>query len=233
MRRYILILFVAVMFCGCSKKNSNDVKTQSTDPGKSILLFPSQNSACTTAAATSTTQSDVTFTWQAAANTDSYDITTKNLLTGAVSTQTITTAQVTITLARSTPYAWFVVSKSSKSKTTAQSDTWKFYNPGPGAIHYAPFQADGLAPEQSQNVAAVNGKVDLSWKGSDPDNDIAGYDIYFGTSSTAPALAKSDVKDMFLKGNTVASGTTYYWKIVTKDAQGNTSDTGIYQFTVK
>jgi hypothetical protein len=35
---------------------------------------------------------------------------------------------------------------------------------------------------------------------------------------------------MFLNGVAVSSGVTYYWKIVTKDIQGNISDSGIFQF---
>ena len=123
------------------------------------------------------------------------------------------------------------MSKSSKSATLVQSDTWKFYNAGAGTVSYAPYPADVVAPAVGQNVAAPAGTVNLSWKGSSVDGNITGYDVYFGTGKS-PGVLKSNVTDSFYNNVSVIAGTQYYWKIVTRDAKGNTSDSGLFQFKV-
>ncbi len=83
----------------------------------------------------------------------------------------------------------------------------------------------------NQSVTVVNGKVTLKWSGSDVDNDIVGYDVYFGETAS-PALLQNNVTSTVLDVN-VSAGKTYYWKIITRDNQNNKSDSGIYQFTAK
>lgn len=227
MRKYLIvisILFVAI--AGCKKGDNTP-----PDPSKTTLVFPLQNSACTTGTVISATQSTITFTWNSSANTDSYVVYIKNLLTATTTTQTATTNQLSATLNRDTPYSWYVVSKSNSSINTTQSDTWKFYNAGLGTVSHPPFPADNPSPAYGQNVTATAGAINLTWTASDPDNDIAGYDVYFGTTAT-PALSKSNVTDKFVNGVTVTSGITYYWKVITKDVAGNTSDSGVFQFKV-
>jgi len=228
-RNYLYILsasFLLLIIASCTKNN-----TAPPDPVAVILTFPAQSSACTTGTVISATQSTIGFTWNSAANADSYEIDIKNLLTGTVTTQTVTTNQYQATLLRDTPYSWYIVSKSNAVTTTAKSEVWKFYNAGLGTVSHLPFPADVMTPAYGQNVTATGGTINLSWTGSDPDNDIAGYDVYFGTNTT-PVLSKSNVTSMFVNSVAVTSGTTYYWKVITKDNQGNTSDSGIFQFKV-
>jgi hypothetical protein len=82
-----------------------------------------------------------------------------------------------------------------------------------------------------QSVTATSGKITLDWNGSDADNDISIYDIYLSTSSV-PALLKAGEKESILTDVSVSSNTTYYWKVISKDSKGNTSDSGIYQFKI-
>jgi len=228
MNKYITrsFLLLVLIFAGCTKKS-----TVGPDPGKASLSFPAQNSACTTGTVLTNTQSSIVFTWAASENTDSYELDIKNLLTNTVTTQTAGINQLAVTLLRNTPYSWFVISKSSNTGVTTKSDVWKFYNAGLGTVSHPPFPADVVSPSLGQNVTATSGTVTLTWLGSSVDNNIVGYDVYFGTSSTPP-LTQSNVTSMLLNGVAVTSGTTYYWKIVTKDALGNTSDSNIFQFKV-
>jgi hypothetical protein len=230
---YTLILITIVTLSSCGGKGGdNGGSPTPANPEKATLLFPAQNSVCVTGTVLSTTQSTVTLTWQVGTNAENYDVTIKNLLTNATTTQAVSTNKLDVTLSRGTPYSWFVVSKSSKVSATAQTDTWKFYNAGVGVTYYAPFPADLTTPGYSASVTATAGKIDLAWAGGDADNDITAYDVYLGTTTT-PALLKAAVTDMFLKQVTVTVGATYYWQVVTNDAQGNTSQSNIYQFTVK
>lgn len=239
MKSKILILAVFLTAMGCGGKDDQPQpappeppSTQVPAPGAASLISPARDEACTAGTIISDDKSKITFTWNTADHADSYELVIKNLLTGTKESHAATGTKLEVTLSRNTPYSWYVVSKSSKSKETAKSDTWKFYNAGAGMVSYAPFPADLTSPSYGQQVTASKGTVDLKWSGKDVDGDIAGYDVYFGTN-TSPDSLKGDVKDMFLKNVKVKSGKTYYWKIVTKDAKGNTSESEVSQFTVK
>jgi hypothetical protein len=73
--------------------------------------------------------------------------------------------------------------------------------------------------------------ITLMWTGKDVDNDIVFYDVYFGINST-PVLYESVVLASELSVP-VTSSTIYYWRVITKDKQGNSSDSGVYQFKVQ
>lgn len=233
MRLLLLTILPALLFVGCGKKIAD-----SPDPGgvpgnpvlTASLTFPEQNAVCTTGTIVSDTQSSVTFTWKAGVNAAGYDLVLKNLLTNNTSTQNTTDVKITVTLNRNTPYSWYVVSKSAATTATAQSDTWKFYNSGPGITTYAPFPAELTSPTYAQAVNAST--INLTWKGSTPTaGTIANYDIYFGTAA-APPLYKANVTDSFLNNISIVTKTTYYWKVVTRNADGNTAHSAVSQFTV-
>lgn len=231
--KHLLILAVLAL-TGCGKSSTNpdpEPVVTVNGPAKATLTFPAQNSVCNSGTVISTTQASVVLSWAGGANTDSYEVDVKNLLTGAVTVQTATTNQLTVTLLRGTPYSWYVVSKSGSVTATATSDTWKFYMAGLGVTSYAPFPASVTAPTFGQVFAAATATVNLSWAGSDTDNDISGYDVYFGTTAS-PTVYKSNVSDMFVNNVPVTSGNTYYWRVVTKDSQGNTSNSELFQFKV-
>lgn len=231
MKRRILILLIAtITFSGCGKKGDDSGSPSAATPEKTTLIFPSQNSACTTATVISDNQSNITFTWTAAPNAESYDVVIKDLSSAVSSTKSVTGTQLTVTLGRSNAYSWYVVSKSSKNATTAQSDTWKFFNPGPGTVYYAPFPAELLTPTFNGTATISSGKITLTWQGSDPDNDIVNYNVYLGTSSTNLTMVQAVyINNAVISAGT--SGTKYYWKVVTIDRQGNTSDSPVYYFT--
>lgn len=229
MRNWILVIasIIILQGCGGSKKNN-----PSPSPQKAVLTSPAQNAICTTGTIISNTESSILFTWNASPNANSYDLVLKNLLTSASTIQSTTGTQLTVTLALNTPYSWYIVSKSTSSGATTESDKWKFYNAGPGIITYAPFPAEITSPTFGQNITASSGTINLTWKGSSVNpGTITGYDVYFGTTNNPPVL-KNAVTDMFINDVPVASKTTYYWKVITWDIDGNSSDSGITQFTV-
>jgi len=231
MRRAILSVSVILMLFGCGGKSSTS--PTNTVPVAAVLSAPAQNSICITGTSVSSTESSVTFTWAAATNADNYELYIKNLITATTATQAnITATTATVTLLKGTPYSWYVVSKSSKSTTTAQSNIYKFYNAGDGVVSYAPFPATIVAPTFAQNVTAAAGTITLTWTGTSVNTGtIASYDVYFGTSANPPVYVTA-ITSSFLNSVVVTSKTTYYWKIITHDIAGNTSDSGVYQFTV-
>jgi hypothetical protein len=231
MRNWILIALLVTILSGCGGGGKKNEPEPPSPPAKTVLTAPFQNGICITGTVISGTQSSVTFMWNAAKNTDVYELVIKNLLTSTTSSQSTNKTQLAVTLLRNTPYSWYVVSISGQVNTTAQSDIWKFYNSGPGVVVYTPYPAEITAPVYGQQVNA--GTVNLTWTGSAVEGaTITGYDVYFGATST-PDLFKNNLTESFVNSVAVTSGKTYYWRVVTKDENGNSSDSGLYQFSVK
>ena len=67
--------------------------------------------------------------------------------------------------------------------------------------------------------------------GSDIDNDIVSYDVYFDTVNPPVTLEGNTAASNI--DVTVAAGNTYYWRVVTKDSQGNNSQSEIFEFRVE
>lgn len=137
--------------------------------------------------------------------------------------------------------------------STTYNDTWRYirglgltqpgvrrmYNPkensysvrclrGPGAVNLPPSQPASPNPANG----AVNQSVGtiLSWQCTDPENDALTFDVYLGTSSNPPLLA-SNVTGITFNPGSLQYQKTYYWKIVAKDTQGNSTTGPIWSFT--
>lgn len=233
--RYLKIAILFLVGFMCFNCGGDDDPPEPTPPKNppvaAVLVAPAQNSECNQGTNATATLSDVNFEWKTAANTDVYELVVKNLKTGISTNYTSSTNTKMVTLNKATPYSWKVISKSNSVSQTASSATWKFYNAGDGIKSYPPFPAEIIAPEMGAFVTVSNLKVDLKWSGSSVDNNIVGYDIYFSTANP-PLLHKSNHTATELTNVTVSNNTIYYWKIVTKDSNGNTSESGIYNFKV-
>jgi len=228
MKKEVFLIYLILTLFACNKGNS-DVSTPE-NPSSVDLIFPFENSECNVGTDSTETESDVVFEWREAKNTDEYQLNIKNLNTGDSITHTTAEVIFSVRLIRTTPFSWYVISKSNTVETTAKSETWKFYNAGEGIISYAPFPAEIISPAMSETISSVS-TVTLEWNGSDVDDDITGYDVYFGTTSP-PDIIESDLQESTLNNVSVSPNTVYYWKVVTKDAHGNSSDSGVYQFKI-
>ncbi|NER14645.1 hypothetical protein GWK08_14410 [Leptobacterium flavescens] len=199
-------------------------------PEATTLIFPENNTECNEGTILSDTESAVVFRWDASANTDLYEVNLRDLNTGSSRTLTSTVNQLEITILRGNPYAWSVTSRSNTTTQTAQSDEWKFYNAGLPTENFAPFPADLVSPKMGSSVDAASGTLLLEWEGNDIDNDIVSYDILFGTVNPPTELEGNTSSTTMEVG--VSSGQTYYWRVITKDSQANTSQSEIFQFKV-
>lgn len=227
--KYWLIGLLALVACGSGGGNNDDDDNMAPAPTAAVLLTPGKDTACAPGAVVTDSTTTVSFTWKAGEHTDSYVLTVKSLSSVVVSRQTLTATHGEVVLKRNTPYAWFVTAKSAEASDTANSETWKFYVPAPATSSYPPFPAVLVAPGLGAVVSGT--KVTLQWTGSDVDNDIVGYDVYLGTTAT-PGSWKKDVTGTSLADVALTAGTTYYWKVVTKDANGNTSTSEVYSFRI-
>lgn len=201
-------------------------------PEGAVLVFPEQNSECTTGVDINETQSQVTFEWQPAMNTNRYTVTVINLITNIPQAISTTNTSAALSIEKGAPFSWSVLSSNSGSDETATSESWLFYNAGPQTT-YAPFPAQIELPVAGSTIQADgNGQVILSWSGADVEGDIVNFEVYFSQMTppeTLFAITEAEISQVVVN---VASGVTYYWKVVTIDGQGNTSDSGVFDFKV-
>lgn len=230
MKKIFLFLIVVIIGFACKKKSSDGGTNPANPPGTATLIFPTKNEKCISGIITSDTESTISFTWNASTNTDSYEVNIKNLFTNASVTYISNSTKLNAKLLRNTPYSWFVTSKSNKVSTTATSEVWKFYNAGIASVSYAPFPAEIVSPKNRIILATGITNIELSWIGVDIDGDLINYDVYYGTSDNPP-IFKANYLSSSINNLSIKTNTNYYWKIISRDAKGNTSDSGLMSFS--
>ncbi|MRI00747.1 hypothetical protein GH721_09440 [Kriegella sp. EG-1] len=226
MRIFKLILLAFIVVVSCKKKDPVN------PPEAALLVFPNKNSECTIGNDVSATTREVDFKWQKADNTDSYELRVTNI--DANSTQTISTGALSarLPLLKGASFSWVVLSSNLQVTQKVSSATWQFYNAGTETSR-PPFAAEILSPEIGESLFKdINNEVTLSWTGSDLDNDIIEYDIYFDTVTPPIAVLTTVDANVSEQKVTVDANTVYYWKIVTKDSDGHSSDSGISDFRI-
>jgi hypothetical protein len=225
--RQTLILGVCclfLVFSACKKKRA-------PKPPEAVqLIFPERNSECTEGANLSATTTEVTFQWQAADNTDTYELRVTNNNTRTVQTISTRTTSAKLPIAKGESFSWLVRSKNDEVQQTVSSELWNFYNQG-SVTTYAPFPADIIAPRMSENVFKdLNNEVELNWSASDLDNDIEAIDVYFSVETPPNNLVQTLSASATSLKVSVTSNTVYYWSVVVRDASGNATNSGIFSF---
>ena len=237
-KNYLYILLIAVFAYACSSSGGGDPDPSPNPnpdpdpvaaPSAATLVFPEDDSECTEGEILNDDTSRVDFMWNASQNTDSYEVSLTDLNTGSTSTFSASTNNKLINVIRGNPYEWFVTSRRNGTNATANSPTWRFYNAGPGVTNYAPFPAEAVNPPRGANLASV-ASVTLEWSATDIDEDIVEYDVYLGTTPDALQLLTTTA-DSTVDAD-VVSGETYFWNVVTRDSEGNTSVSEIFEFLV-
>ena len=83
-------------------------------------------------------------------------------------------------------------------------------------------------PIPNDGATSVDVNIDLSWTGG-PGTSIT-YDVYFGTTNPPLKVASNQSGTTYNPG-TMNYQTTYYWKVVAWDTQGNTAEGPVWHFT--
>ncbi len=232
MKKPLFLFSLVLILCSCSSDSDEGEEGQQTvqNPAASNLIFPFENSLCNVGTDITLTESTVLFEWEGSLNTDSYEVELTNLTTGSTTTHSAIDTNTPIVLSRGTPYSWHVISKSNTVTETAQSASWKFYNAGEAIESYVPFPAEAVSPAMAESIRTTASEIILDWEGNDVDDDIVGYDVYFDITPE-PEIRISDLEESMFNVS-IASNTIYYWKIITKDSRGNTSESSTFQFKV-
>lgn len=226
MRSLCIGLCLFMVIIGCKKKR------EPVPPEAVQLLFPDQNSECTTGISLGPDTSQVEFLWSPADHTESYELRVTNANTGTVQTIVSSSTSAVLPLAKGEQFSWFVRSRNNQVERTVSSEVWNFYNAG-SRTTFAPFPATIIRPASSENVFKdINNEVTLSWSATDLDNDITNYEVYFSVETTPADLIQTLSPATTSIKVTVTSNTVYYWKVVVVDSEGNRSTSGIYNFKV-
>jgi len=82
----------------------------------------------------------------------------------------------------------------------------------------------------ANNAIDTHIDIRLVWNCNDPENDSLSYNVYFGLSSPPPLVSSFQSESIYYPGILVEA-TTYYWKILSLDDNGNETFGDIWQFT--
>ena len=243
---YFLYILSFVLIVSCSAEDNDSGSTtppvtqqptttptpQVPTPGKSSLSAPENNEVCYEGEEVDAINSEVTFSWDASTDTDSYDLVITNQETNQSQIESgITSTSKVVTLATDISYSWKIVSKANDTNDTTESDTWQFYLAGDGQENYAPFPATILSPLSGAAVDSNNGIITLSWEGNDPDEvDNLTYAVYFDEIDGLQVPIEEESSETSLEVS-VESGNTYYWRVKTTDGKSS-SFTLVYSFFV-
>ncbi len=201
-------------------------------PEGAVLVFPLQDSECTTGQSINETLSQVTFEWQASENTDLYTLSAVNLNTNVPQTIMTASTSASLSIEKGAPFSWSVASTNNKSNQTATSESWLFYNAG-AQLTYAPFPAQLISPKSGSTVQKNSmDNIVLSWSGADVEDDIETFEVYFSEENPPESLLTSVNSETGQTEVSVDSNTVYFWRVITVDAEGNTSDSGVFDFKV-
>lgn len=223
---------IALLFFGCGVDVDLIEELTVLAPDLQIV-FPENNSECTAGTILSENQSEVTFEWSEIEGVQSYNIILINLATGIEEEFSSLSSSLPIILERGTPYQWIVdaIVRIDEEDTVVSASGY-FYNAGPGVTTYIPFPADAISPLNGAQLLGTTTSINIEWTSEDLDNDIVSYDLYLGSSSN-PELFAADIETPLISNVQVATGNQYYWRVVTKDAIGNESNSEIFSFEVE
>lgn len=227
MKQLLVSLILLQLFASCGGNDDGPVAPEAAE-----LVFPAENSECNTGVSVNEELSQVTFEWRSSANTNSYTLTVVNLETNAPQTLSTAATSVSLSIAKGTPFAWSVTSTNSRSDQVVTSETWLFYNAG-AQTTYPPFPVQAVSPVSGSTVLKdIANEVTLEWSGADVDNDISSFEVFFSEVNPPVSSVGTTEADTMELAVSVSSGTTYYWKVLTTDQEGNTSDSGVFEFKV-
>ena len=131
-------------------------------------------------------------------------------------------------LAYATTYYWRIVAKDANG--SASASVWSFTTEDAPCV--AP-PTSAIISSPANGASNVSISANLSWTGGN--SQCAGltatYDVYFGTANP-PALDHNNGSTKNWDPGALQYGTTYYWRIVAKDANGSAS-ASVWSFTTE
>jgi len=94
----------------------------------------------------------------------------------------------------------------------------------PPSVPTNPFPNDGAED--------IEEYITLSWKSTDPDDDLLYYDVWLGEDSIMQVLAENITSTFFITDK-LEKGSVYKWRIDARDDYGNVTEGQVWTFTTK
>src|SRR5262249_20941827 len=86
-------------------------------------------------------------------------------------------------------------------------------------------------PTPVDGQASVSVYTTLAWSAADPDNNLASFDLYLGTTSDPPLHAAGLTQPVFQE--TLPELATLYWRVVARDEWGAETTSPVWSFTTR
>ncbi|MGA0155572.1 MAG: hypothetical protein ACO3IX_06810 [Flavobacteriaceae bacterium] len=206
--------------------------TLASMPGVSSLSLPENDKACEVGEVNGNLAA-VSFSWEAAENSDLYDIVLTNQTTNESTTfSDIEGTETSLELERAHAYTWKVIAKNC-ANSNENGATWQFYLAGEAEQNAAPFAASAVSPTPGSTATPTEGKVTIEWDASDPDEDELSYTLEVSTSDSFAAADTTSFADLTEKSQAVdVTSGVYYWRVTVADESISvTSD--VFSFRVE
>lgn len=218
----LLLSILILQSCGVD----SEVLDYSSNNTSITLVYPENNSESNNGLLISDSQNELIFLWMDENNNTPYTVHITNNNTFQNQILESNETQLPIVLEIGSAYTWYVTNSSG-----SVSQSWSFANNSSSIESSKPLPAEAISPVSGASISRTSTSVNLIWKGEDSDEDIVGYDLYFG-KTTNPTLLEELIKGTRYDDIPVEAGETYYWKIITRDSVGNESTSAIFSFTV-
>jgi hypothetical protein len=125
-----------------------------------------------------------------------------------------------------TKYYWQIIATDDEGETT-EGPIWYFTTIE--EPNFPPNEPSNPEPEDNAENIAID--TVLTWTGGDPnEEDTVTYDVYFGTIED-PGLVSEDQTATSYNPGILGYETHCYWKIITEDEYGETTEGPIWSFT--
>ena len=226
--KFLILPAFLLLLISCS---SSDDTPEVQVPVSANLVFPANNTECNEGTVVDAYNSTVNFQWETSDNTTTYELFIEDLNSNLIHHESTTNTELEATIARGKAFRWYVESRSEATDEIATSEIWSFYNAGEGIISHVPFPAEIVSPAFGETISADTNSLFLEWKGSDLDDDILEYELYFGESNP-PANIAGATSEEKMEVN-VTSGKTYFWFVKTTDENNNSSNSSIFRFEIE
>jgi DNA-binding beta-propeller fold protein YncE len=90
------------------------------------------------------------------------------------------------------------------------------------------------ASKSDEWMVGITNAFMLRWSGGDDDpGDKVTYDVYFGTDPNPPMLSQGQTQKLYFAGRGIVlpARTKFYWKVVAKDIEGESTESPVWSFT--
>lgn len=223
----IVILFAVVGIISCSGGDGGTQKSTENQPPTAVetLVSPNNNVLCVS--------NYVTFEWTAATDPEGdslkyvLEISIDNGFSSIYKSFTTILTEKRVTLEKGVYYYWRVKAIDKAGDSSVYSNIYSLYTEGEGVTNHLPFQPQAVSPQQDSFVDA--GNITLQWSASDVDGDMLTYDVYFSTENPPTYKVAEDIDQTSLAVSTEAA-TTYYWRVVVKDANSGFANGQVWSF---